>query len=69
MDHTLPLPPGTTPVESAEDPREMIAQYFAEMNMLREKMRRSDEVIAKARSQTKAMLEEIVQTLAELKAT
>lgn len=70
MDHTLPLPSGATPSTAGQagSPREIIAQYFAEMDLLRDKMRRSDAAIAKARSQTKAMLEEIAQALAEMKA-
>ncbi len=70
MDNALPMPSDTSKsaADGADDPQEIIARYFAEMDALRDKMRRSDVVIAKARTQTREILEEIALALAELKA-
>ena len=69
MDRTLPLPSSSTDsdAEDAKVLRAAISECFAEMDTLREEMRRSDASIVASGNRTDAVLAEITRMLAEMK--
>ncbi len=65
MDDTLPL--GADNLEAAEM-ETAIAQWLAQMEEMRKQMRRQDAAIEEASKETRAVLADIAEILAELKA-
>ena len=65
MEKTLAIEPGK---QEAAQMQEAIARYIAEIDDLREEMRRESEAIERSSERTDAILGEIAEVLAELRA-